>query len=361
MPHPAAAVAAVSVVRTVSRMVMNAVAGFLVDIYNSPLWLWAAEMAGGILLIAVAWLSHQNIALFLIFVFVYYGLLALSRASRQVWVPRLVAPEDLAAVNATFGLITGFVPMLAYGLGGLVFTRGLRAPFAVAGVFFIIAGGIALRQGPRDPNPVRNIQGGAHLRRTMQTVWSVRGLRGLFLVGSVINVGQSFFLIDLAWLARHVDRLSAWQYALALAVGSGSTLIASQIKATYSIARLLWVGPVMVALLSSGMEVAAGLLNWGGLVVALCLVNAGTTVFNTIFTYMRQRLVPREHLGTAGGFMTTWLNICALVGLISAGILVHYWGLLVDLRFAGAIPWLAVPGLLLLVRRSARDAVKGTL
>lgn len=58
-------------------------------------------------------------------------------------------------------------------------------------------------------------------------IWSIRSLRGLLLAGSVINIGQSFFLIDLAWLARHADRLSAWQYALALAVGSGSTLVAS--------------------------------------------------------------------------------------------------------------------------------------
>lgn len=77
-------------------------------------------------------------------------------------------------------------------------------------------------------------------------------------------------------------------------------------------------GLLIVAVLSVGIEVATGLLNWGGLVMALCLVNAGTTAFNTIFTYLRQRLVPREHLGTAGGFMTTWLNICALVGLVAA-------------------------------------------
>ena len=106
-------------------------------IYNSPLWLWVAEIAGGIVLLAVAWQPNQDITLLLLFVFVYYGLLALSRASRQVWVPRLVSPEDLAAVNATFGLITGFVSMLAYGLGGLVFIRGVRAPFVVAGDFFI--------------------------------------------------------------------------------------------------------------------------------------------------------------------------------------------------------------------------------
>ena len=154
-----------------------------------------------------------------------FGALVLAKVysvSRSAMMPTVVNADGLMAANGQIGRLTGIIGIVAGGPAALLQMISSRVSLGFAVVCFVLAGILALAL-PRGLAGARNPESDLE-RNELHAPAIIRAAMAM----AALRVANGFLFFHLAFWLRTEKAGTAW-FALALAVGSSSTLSANSI------------------------------------------------------------------------------------------------------------------------------------
>lgn len=283
-----------------------------------------------LLLIPVAWLGGWLSVPLLVVIATTSGCGALAfGVSAFAYVPRLVAPTDLAAANRAAQGARTVSEISGPGIAGAL-VGALGAPLAItvdAVSYLASALGIA-RSNPRpdrtDGEPTSRAPG--NVFDGMRVLFTNPYLRALTVHAAIYNLAAEVYLINLVlWAVRGQDVHPA-SYGLALSAGGVGGLIGTLVALTlmdrYGLGRAFLASLV----LSCGAPLVTGLFDLHGMalgvLIAAVSLTAGVGLGNAnIYSLtLRQSVIPEHVLTRSAGAYTQVMYGSIPLGALLAGL-----------------------------------------
>ncbi len=355
--HTAWAVAGVLAADMLPLVLLAPIAGVIVDRVDSRLLIVTAGVWQAACCLALA--STDSLALVFPLVAAVGIGSTVALPAYSALLPRIVGEDRISKASSIVGTCTGMAAIAGPGIGGLLYaTTGLRGPYLVDAVSFVVLAGTGMlvrtrrRGGDRTPSAAT-----PRARDGIVFVWGNPLLRALIVmavafvvVGEAINVAEVYFVRDtLHQSAATYGLLSMTWAVLAL----GGSAFAGRFEGRPALVRGIFGSGVGLA--GAVALIAAAPSVW--VLVAIFVVGGACNGFISVcLGALLLSATPDEQRGRV---MATFLGLVRAAGIGALGL----GGLLVgafDPRTVFAICGLAAIGALLLTARPllpfARDS-----
>jgi MFS family permease len=364
--HSATWVAVVTVARLVPYVVVGPFGGLLADSYDRRTVLIVSDVVRAALMLGLAVVTTVDgpVALAAALACVTTAAGTAYRPSIVAMLPEVVGERDLAAANATEGLVENLAVVLGPAIGaGLLLIGTPTFAFVINGATFLVsallAGRVQLRSrgSAEDAERDRDALAGrlAHGFRELGRSADARVLSA-FMLGSAFIYGVQTVVLVLAardQLASGSDGVGIFYAALGVGGVLGAVLVSR-------LARSPRLGASLYGcmLLASLPLAALAATDSGGLAVTLVLLSGiGSVVVDVLTLTQLQRSVPGDVLGRVWGALDALVVATIIVGSLVVGPVVDLVG--TDAAFVAfglVVPLLGLLGVGGLLRAD-RDSV----
>jgi MFS family permease len=329
-------VAIVTIARLVPYVVVGPFGGLLADTYDRRTLLIASDVARAALMFGLAATTSADapVAVAAVLAFVTTAAGTAYRPSIVAMLPEIVGERDLAAANATEGLVENLSVVLGPAIGaGLLVLGSTTFAFVLNGVTFLISAGLATAMHVRSRSAVADREGddlehwlsrlGRGFRELAVSA-DARVLGGLMLCSAFIYGTQTVLLVLVAGdqLESGTDGVGVFYVAL----GVGGVLGAALVSRLARSARL---GAILyTCLLVTSVPIAAlAATDSVGPAFTLVLVSGvGAVVLDVLTLTQLQRAVPGDVLGRVWGALDALVVASIIFGSIVVGPVVDVVG-----------------------------------